>query len=428
MNIFTLRIAAWRVLLFGLCATFLSACSSEKIIVAIDGSQGNADSIESTISTDGHYVAFTSFASNLVQDDTNMVADVFVHDRNSGITERVSVASNGRQANSSSSDPSISGNGRYVAFIAEANNLVLNDSNGSKDVFVHDRDSGITERVSIASDGSQGDASSEQVAISADGRYVAFTSLAGNLVPDDTNIKADVFVHDRNSGITERVSVASNGSQGDGYHPAISADGRFVAFTADSSNLVFNDSNGMSDIFVHDRNSQITELVSVSNNGSQGNLGCIFSAISADGRYVAFDSRASNLVSEDTNAVEDVFVHDRKTGLTVRVSVAMDGTQGNANSHIASISANGRYVVFQSLASTLIADDNNHVSDVFIHYRDIGMTELVSITSYGSQGNSHSSRPAISADGNYVVFQSLASNLIQDDNNASSDIFFRKIN
>ncbi|WP_017220718.1 TolB family protein [Moritella dasanensis] len=428
MNIPTLRIIAGRLLLLGLCTAFLSACSSEKIIVAIDGGQGNADSVESSISVDGNYVAFTSRANNLVTDDTNLSTDVFVYDRNSGITERISVKSDGSQGNGDSSAPSISGNGRYVAFIAEASNLVFNDVNRTKDVFIHDRDTDITERISIASDGSQGDAASYQVALSTDGRYVAFTSLASNLVADDTNISADVFVHDRNTAITERISVASDGSQGDGYHPAISADGRFVAFTADSSNLVFNDSNGMSDIFVHDRNSHITELVSGSNDGSQGNLGAIFSAISADGRYVAFDSSSNNLVSEDTNAAEDVFVRDRKTGLTERVSIAIDGTQGNANSHIASISADGRYVVFQSLASTLISYDNNNFSDIFIHYRYVGITELVSITSNGGQGNSHSTRPAISADGNYVVFQSLASNLIQDDNNARSDIFFRKIN
>lgn len=428
MNIPTLRIIAGRLLLLGLCTAFLSACSSEKIIVAIDGGQGNADSVESSISADGNYVAFTSRANNLVPDDTKLSTDVFVYDRNSGITERVSVKSDGSQGNGDSSAPSISGNGRYVAFIAEASNLVFNDVNRTKDVFIHNRDTDITERISIASDGSQGDAASYQVALSADGRYVAFTSLASNLVADDTNINADVFVHDRNTAITERISVASDGSQGDGYHPAISADGRFVAFTADSSNLVFNDSNGMSDIFVHDRNSHVTELVSGSNDGSQGNLGAIFSAISADGRYVAFDSSSNNLVSEDTNAAEDVFVRDRKTGLTERVSIAIDGTQGNANSHIASISADGRYVVFQSLASTLISYDNNNFSDIFIHYRYVGITELVSITSNGGQGNSHSTRPAISADGNYVVFQSLASNLIQDDNNARSDIFFRKIN
>jgi Tol biopolymer transport system component len=428
MNIPILRIIAGRLLLLGLCTAFLSACSSEKIIVAIDGGQGNADSVESSISADGNYVAFTSRANNLVPDDTNLSTDVFVYDRNNGITERVSVKSDGSQGNGDSSAPSISGNGRYVAFIAEASNLVFNDVNRTKDVFIHDRDTDITERLSIASDGSQGDAASYQVALSTDGRYVAFTSLASNLVADDTNINADVFVHDRNTAVTERISVASDGTQGDGYHPTISADGRFVAFTADSSNLVVNDSNGMSDIFVHDRNRNITELVSGSNDGSQGNLGAIFSAISADGRYVAFDSSSNNLVSEDTNAAEDVFVRDRKTGLTERVSIAIDGTQGNANSHIASISADGRYVVFQSLASTLISYDNNNVSDIFIHYRYVGITELVSITSNGGQGNSHSTRPAISADGNYVVFQSLASNLIQDDNNARSDIFFRKIN
>lgn len=428
MNIPTSRIVAWRMLLFGFCSVFLSACSSEQIIVAIDGGQGNANSVEASISADGHYVAFTSLASNLVADDTNMAADIFVHDRDSGIIERVSVASDGNEGNASSSEASISANGRYIAFITDASNLVANDTNGKKDIFVHDRDSGITQRVSIASDGSQGNAASYQVALSADGRFVAFTSLASNLVLNDTNVKADVFVHDRDSGITERISVASDGSQGDGFHPAISADGRYVAFTAGTNNLVLNDNNGMSDIFVHDRNNGVTELISIANDGTQGDFGCYFPSISADGRYVAFDSRSTNLVIEDSNAAEDVFVHDRNTGLTERVSITVDGNQGNAGSHVASISANGSYVVFQSKASTLVSYDNNAAYDIFIHYRDVGVTELVSIASTGSQGNSHSNLPTISADGNYVAFQSVATNLIWNDNNDSSDIFLRKIN
>jgi len=426
MKIPTLRTFAWRNLLFGLFTVFLSACSSEQIIVAIDGTQGNADSFQSSISADGRYVAFTSLANNLVAGDDNKAADVFVYDRNSGITTRVSVTT---EKGASSSEPIISANGRYVAFISDASDLVANDTNDKKDVFVHDRDTGVTERISIASDGSQGNSISYQVAISADGRYVAFTSLASNLVLNDTNVKADVFVHDRDSNTTEIVSVASDGGQGDGYHPAISADGRYVAFTADSSNLVSDDDNSMSDIFVHDRHSGNTELVSVASDGTQADMDSFFPALSADGRYVAFDSRASNLIAEDNNSsAEDVFIHDRQSGMTVLVSVANDGNQGDSNSHIASISGNGRFVVFQSIASNLVLHDNNDDYDIFIHDRYIGSTNLVSIGSDGSQGNSHSNLPAISANGNYVVFQSHANNLVSDDNNGNSDIFFRKVN
>ena len=238
MKISTLRIVAWRMLLFGLCSAFLSACSSENIIDAINGGKGNSDSFEPTISANSRYVAFTSLSNNLVSDDTNETADIFVYDRNSGITERVSIASDGSQADAGSYKPSISADGRYVAFIADASNLVDDDTNNEKDVFVHDRVTGSTELVSIDSDGSQGNFDSDQVAISADGRYVAFTSLSDNLVLNDTNMKADVFVHDRDRGITERISVSSSGSQGDGYHPAISDDGRYVAFASGSNNLV----------------------------------------------------------------------------------------------------------------------------------------------------------------------------------------------
>jgi len=248
------------------------------------------------------------------------------------------------------------------------------------------------------------------------------------LVLNDTNNEKDVFVHDRDSDTTERISVSSSGSQGGGYHAAISADGRYVAFTADTSHLILDDTNNAADIFVHDRGNGTTERVSIASDGSQGNSGSLFPAISANGRHVVFDSSASNLVSEDSNEVKDVFVHDRETGLTALVSIAIDGSQGDGDSTIASISGDGSYVVFQSFANTLISNDNDGFSNVFIHHRYVGITEQVSVSSYGGQANSHSYQPAISADGHYVVFQSQANNIISNDNNASSDIFIRKVN
>ncbi len=234
------------------------------------------------------------------------------------LIERVSVASNGTQGNDGSAaysgSPAISANGRYVAFASGSSNLVPGDTNDRTDVFVRDLRSGTTRRVSVAGDGTQANHGSHAPAISADGRYVTFASVASNLVPGDTNHTGDVFVRDLRSGTTRRVSVAGNGAQGNhsSYGSAISADGRYVAFLSDASNLVPGDTNGASDVFVRDRRSGTTRRVSVAGNGTQGNLDSGDQAISADGRYVAFDSYASNLVPGDTNDNQDVFVRDLK--------------------------------------------------------------------------------------------------------------------
>jgi len=226
----------------------------------------------------------------------------------------------------------------------------------------------VVQRVSVASGGTQGNGDSGCPSISADGRYVAFQSYASNLVPGDTNEVGDVFVHDRLTGQTTRVSVASDGTEGNDYsrRPSISADGRYVAFASLASNLVPGDTNGTWDVFVHDRLTGQTTRVSVASGGAQGNSGSWCPSISADGRYVAFQSYASNLVPGDTNGVLDVFVHDRLTGQTTRVSVASDGTQGDSYSFGSSISADGRYVAFSSLASNLVPGDTNDKPDIFV--------------------------------------------------------------
>jgi Tol biopolymer transport system component len=395
------------------------------VSVASDGTQGNGASALPSISADGRYVAFLSGASNLVPGDTNGVDDVFVHDRLTGQTTRVSVASDGTEGNGHSESPSISADGRYVAFASYASNLVPGDTNGVMDVFVHDRLTGQTTRVSVASDGTQGNGESRYPSISADGRYVAFMSYASNLVPGDTNGVMDVFVHDRLTGQTTRVSVASDGTQGNGdsVSPSISADGRYVAFMSYAYNLVPGDTNGKADVFVHDRLTGQTTRVSVASDGTQGNDGSGGASISANGRYVAFVSGASNLVPGDTNGVDDVFVHDRLTGQTTRVSVASDGTQGNGDSWWPSISADGRYVAFMSWASNLVPGDTNGTWDVFVHDRLTGQTTRVSVASDGTEGNSDSIYPSISADGRYVAFQSWASNLIPRDTNGAWDVF-----
>jgi Tol biopolymer transport system component len=241
--------------------------------------------------------------------------------------------------------------------------LVAGDNHGIPDVFVHDRQTGATERVSLDSTGTQANGWSTYSAISADGRSVAFRSSASNLVVDDTNDLDDIFVHDRQTGATERVSVDSTGAQANDYSlvPAISADGRYVAFASFASNLVAGDNNGILDVFVNDRQTGATERVSVDSTGAQANGWSDYTAISADGRYVAFGSIANNLVAGDTNGPIDIFVHDRQTRATERVSVDSTGAQANDYSVDPAISADGRSVAFGSIASNLVAGDTNRL-------------------------------------------------------------------
>jgi len=403
------------------------AGTTERVSVAFDGTQANGWSYSPSISADGLFVAFESEGSNLVTGDTNGYGDIFVHDRQTGQTTRVSVASDGTQGNSGSYNPSISADGRFVGFVSHASNLVAGDTNGDWDIFVHDRQTGETTRVSVASDGTQGNDHSYDLSpsISADGRFVAFESRASDLVPGDTNGLYDIFVHDRETGETTRVSVASDGTQGNGdsSSPSVSADGRFVAFHSEATNLVPGDTNGTYDTFIHDRDTRETTRVSVASDGTEGNSFSFDPSISADGRFVAFESRASNLVAGDTNYRWDIFVHDRQTGETTRVSVASDGAQGEGgNTYELSLSPDGRFVAFASAARNLVPGDANRASDIFVHDRQTGETTHVSVASDGTRGNWDSYRPSISADGRYVAFRSTSSNLVPGDTDWNSDI------
>jgi len=427
------------------------------VSLAFDGSQGNNSSYSGSISSDGRYVAFYSPADNLVPGDTNAYDDVFVRDRQAGTIERVSVASDGSQGNGDSSSPSMSDDGRYVAFRSYASNLVLGDANGRTDIFVYDRQTDTIERVSLASDGTEGNGWSSRPSISGDGRYVAFHSDASNLVTPDTNGCDDVFVYDRDSDTIERVSVASDGSDGsdDSVFPSISADGRYVAFSSIAYNLVpQGDTNGKSDVFVFEFQTKTLQCVSLSSHGLQGddasrypsvsaggryvafsslasnlvpvleaNGDSLYASISADGRYVTFYSSAYNLVPGDTNQKNDIFVYDRQSDSVERVSIASDGSEANDDSFYPSISADGRYVTFHSLASNLIPNDNNGFADVFVYDRQTDTIERVSVASDGSEGDADSSYPSMSTDGRYVAFKSYASNLVPADTNGTYDVF-----
>jgi Tol biopolymer transport system component len=405
--------------------------TTERVSVSTSGEEGNDYSHSPSISADGRYVAFASEASNLVPGDTNASWDVFVRDRLLGTTERVSVSASGEQATASSVGPSINADGRFVAFASYAPDLVSGDTNEQLDIFVRDRLLGTTERVSVSSSGEQANDFSTFTCISAEGRFVAFASWASNLVPDDTNGTCDVFVRDRQLGTTERVSVSGSGGQSNlesGYcGVSISADGRFVAFPSYGSNLVPGDSNLYKDVFVRDRQSGTTERISVSSAGEQGTYNSDRPSISADGRFVAFESGAPGLVPGDTNLATDIFVHDRQFGTTELVSISSSGEQGNRESGywFLCISADGRFVAFESYASNLVPGDTNGRHDVFVRDRHLGTTERVSVSSLGEEGNEGSHSPSISADGRFVAFESEASDLIPEDANWAYDILVR---
>ncbi len=404
--------------------TALAQSATTRVSVGPGGAQGNGASVYPAISADGRWVAFYSSASTLVANDTNGVSDVFVRDRQTGTTTRVSVGPGGIQGNADSSEVAISADGRWVAFESWASNLVAGDSNGRQDIFVHDQQTGSTTRVSVGTGNIQGDDNSWVPAISADGRWVTFDSWATTLVVGDTNATADIFVHDLYTGMTARVSVGPGGAQTSdpSYRPAISADGRWVAFGSYASTLVPNDTNGVADIFLHDQHTGTTTLVSVGPADVQGNADSWDASISDNGRWVAFSSWAANLVAGDTNVRADAFVYDRETGSTTRVSVGPDGVQGNDNTYDPMISADGNLVAFGSYATTLVSNDTG-LSDVFVHDRQTGTTTRVNMGPGGTQGNSNSYWPTISADGRSVAFFSFANNLVAGDTNNVEDVF-----
>lgn len=403
-----------------------------RVSVASDGSQANDYSWEPSISTDGRYVAFMSAATNLVPGDTNNFEDIFVHDRFTGQTERVSISANSAQGNGSSLSPSISSDGRYVAFVSAADNLVPEDRNSMADTFLYDRLTDNITRVSIASDGTEGDNSSfsTAAAISADGRYIAFCSYAGNLVPGgDINggPNPDVYLRDREVGETTRVSVASDGTQANDWSckPAISANGRYVAFDSFASNLVDTGPNTNMDIFIHDRLTSKTSLISQALSSEVANGDSQSPSISDDGRYVAFVSTADNLVTGDANGNWDIFVHDRLSGQNTLASIGSNGTQGDDASIHAAISADGRFVLFDSIATNLVSDDNNGVMDMFTHNLLTHETMRVSIAFDGAEGNDSSRFPTIASHGCAMAFASNANNLVPNDTNNFQDIFVR---
>lgn len=414
------------------------AGSITRASTASDGSEGNSQSYDPSISADGRYIAFVSYATNLVSPDTNGATDVFLKDTSTGATYRLSTDSGGVQGNRHCTDPSISANGRFVAFDSKSDNLVPGDSNGwnGSDIFVKDTQTGQTTRVSTNSDSIEGNNNSYHPSISADGRYVAFQSQATNLVPGDTNgglynSYGDIFVKDTVSGQTARVSTNSDGAEANGNNerPSISADGRFVAFQSSASNLVSGDTNGMTDVFVKDTQTGQTTRVSTDSDGAQATSSGYYASISADGEHVAFQSSAANLVPGDTNNTADIFVKDLVTGATIRVSTTSAGEQGNG------LSGNGNgWSIDHSISSdgryvtftsfaSNLVPGGTDIGDIFVKDTLTDDTTIVSTDFMGSPGNAWSRSPSISADGQVVALSSYASNLVPVDTNGNEDVY-----
>lgn len=413
----------------GLAATPASAVSFDALVSRSQfGALGNGASITPVLSSDGRYVAFQSEASNLVQRDHNGASDVFVKDRYTGRVDRVSSASDGHEGDGASYDPpGVSADARFVAFVSSATNLVPGDANGVDDVFIKDRRTGKLTMVSSAADSTPGNAASYgSPSLSANGRFVAFRSDASNLVPNDTNKVSDVFIKDVQTGAIERASTAADGTQGDKlvvHGTAISGDGRYVVFPSSATNLVPGDTNASVDMFVKDRQTGAIIRANTSATGAQTTSYTLMPTITADGTKVAFVAWGDTLIPGDTEDTPDVFVKDLRTGAITRVNTSSDGTVSESEPYAPVISADGRWVAFSSLASNLVRHDTNNVDDVFVKNLRTGETRRLSVSLFGQQGNNFSTTPSVSADGRVVAFSSYASNLVPCDGNEVPDVF-----
>jgi RHS repeat-associated protein len=397
-----------------------------------------------SISRNGRFTAFASKAGNLVPNDTNNSQDIFINDRDTRITTRISVPPGSAQGTTLSSEPVISGDGRWTAYWSNADDIA-GGSQGYPDTFVYDRATGVNTLMSELMPGYYQSCllcvslvdTTPSPSISENGRFVAFASTLSSIVPNDTNGGWDVFLRDRDTdgdgvmdeaGATsvERVSVGNGGVQANDWssHAAVSSDGRYVAFASLASNLVAGDAAGTADVFLRDRVAGTTTLVSRTPAGVPA--GANFQntvSISGDGRFVAFGSGADTLVSGDANQGMDVFVWDRLANSMTRESIGTTGTEAVQTSNSPRLSADGRYIAFESIAPNLVLGDTNGAEDVFVRDRVTGVTTRVSVDSCGGQGIGPSTDAAISPDGRYAAFSSTATNMVWGDTNGLDDAF-----
>lgn len=410
------------------------SASVELVSVNALGETGSSSSQYTRISGAGRYVVFGSGADDLVSPDVNSSWDVFVRDRVGLTLERISESSAGVADSGTSDRPCISASGGIIGFMSAADELVAGDINRVQDVFLHDPGTGETVLGSFASSGGPypvvtGNRESSLASISDDGRFVAFRSASTNFLPITPGFFPLIYRLDLETGDYALVNVTLGGgpdeSNSQNRAPSIDRQGKRIAFSSPSSELVASDGNGVEDVFVRDMNLGMTRRVSVDSTGAEASDRSTSPAISADGRVVAFLSRAEDLVAGDTNGHTDVFVHDLNSGETSRVSISSAGGQASWASEEPDISATGRYVTFHSSASDLVTPDANPHEDVFHHDLDTGVTVLVSVNDAGQQVQGVHSHARVSDDGQRVVFQSDAEDMATGDGNGRTDIFLR---
>jgi Tol biopolymer transport system component len=408
----------------------VGAQTFERVSVSSSGQEANGDSFvmnsRRVASADGRYVVFESTATNLVADDVNGASDVFLRDRVSGTTVRVNLSMTGGDAWGESHAPSITPDGRYVVFESSAGNLVPDDHNGERDVFVCDLQTGQTQRVSVDSGGGDPNNDSYAPSISDDGRRVAFGSAARDLVPGANSWNTDIFLRDLDLGETFYVSAGHDGAVGDAnsWGGTISPDGSHVSFVSGASNLVAAGGYTGVEVFVRDLDLEQTTLVSVAHDGGDSDARSGVPSLSGDGSHVAFYSRAENLVDDDTNGLDDVFVRFMPGAMTERINLSSSGQQTiDLGSWQPSISRLGRYVAFLSDAPNLVPGDANGVGDIFARDRGTGITTRLTESLAGIEADNYSSNPMITEDGRFVVFESSATNLVPGDTNDRRDVF-----
>lgn len=397
----------------------LAADAVERISVTSAEGQANGGSGDASVSGDGRFVLFKSNAENLGY--VNGALQFFVRDRVAGTTRAVTLTSQD-PAPYSVSDPVISRNGRFVLFQSSAPDLVPADTNGALDVFVHDLVAGTTVRASTQNGGKEIKGSSFTRVISADGRFAVFLSRTLHR----GSFYDGIFVRDLLNGTVRHVTESSAGmspANGGSDVSSISGNGRFVGFWSESTNLVVNDMNSRRDAFVWDRKTRKSTLVSVATGGAPGDRESEHPHVSDNGRFVAFGSKATNLVPGDTNGATDAFVRDTKAGTTTRISMAADGSQANGGTYPTGISADGRYVLLISTATNLVPGDTNDWPDVFLYDRAYKRLTRVTPDAPKRALSDPNDETRISADGRVVVLGSTSPDLVPGDTNRTRDIF-----
>ena len=439
----------------GIIGTTLAACAlaapanaatatTTLVSVSDHGVQGDLSSSRPSISADGRYVAFASGSDTLIDLDHPGNEEIFVKDTQTGSMQRLTVPISGDEANGDSFSPSISADGRFVAYASYASNLVTGDTNGEADVFVYDLIQGGTTRVSTGLNGIGGGA---KPSISADGGLVAFSSGASDIVAGDTNNSTDVFVWNRSTHASVRVSVGPHGVQSDtpvpgaphqggrrdNEQPMISADGSTVAFTSYATNLVPGDTNARGDVFVNNLRTHVTSRVSLKAGGGQsvaggidGDVGSFDPSISANGQVVAFGSYETDLTATAPVSARNWYVYNGATRRTVFAESTVSGGSGTLGASDGQISPDGGSVVFTSADSNVVAGDTNGQQDVFVRSLSSRASKLVSVSTDGTQSNGFSYTGTAASGGKSVAFVSAGSTLVAGDTNGQADVFVRR--